>query len=86
MPKELQREFVSAVQYFLMVLVALVAAFFGVFVPASTGGETVSAINIGEAWKNIDPYVKSVLFIFSSLSVVRFLFVFLLYSGKKPLA
>jgi hypothetical protein len=86
MPKELKREFLLSLQYFLMVLVALVAAFFGVLVPVSSGGETVVAINVAEAWKNVDPYVKSVLLIFSALSVVRFLVVFLLYSSKKPLA
>jgi len=84
MRKELKRELSFSVQYFVMVLVALVVAFFGML-PGSGSGEFADAINLNEAWKNVDPYVKSVLLIFSALCVVRLLAVSLVSAAKKPL-
>ena len=85
MKTELKRELSLSIQYFVMVLVALVAAFFGML-PDSRDGEFVVHINLKEAWRNVDPYVKSVLLIFSALSVVRFLVVSLVHSAKKSLS
>ncbi len=84
MRKELKRELSLSIQYFVMVFVALVAAFFGML-PGSGDGEIADAINLKEAWRNVDPYVKSVLLIFSALSVIRFLVASLVYSSKKSL-
>ena len=81
MTQELKREFSLSLQYFLLVLVAFVAAFFGMLPDAGDG----THINLKEAWRNVDPYVKSVLLIFSALCVARFFVVYLLHSVKKPL-
>jgi hypothetical protein len=78
----LQREFYVSVQFLILVFVALVAAFFRML-PDGGDGEFVVAINISEAWKNEEPYVKSVLIIFSVLSVLRLAIVFLVHSLKK---
>ncbi len=84
MRKELKRELSLSIQYFVMVFIASVAAFLGML-PGSGDGELAVTINLKEAWRNIDPYVKSVLIIFSMLSGVRFLVVSLVHSGRKPL-
>ncbi len=78
----LQRELYVSVQFLLIVLVALIVAFFGML-PGSGDGELAEAINMSEAWKNLDPYVKSVLSIFSVLSVLRLAVIFLVHSLKK---
>ncbi len=78
----LKREFYVSVQFLLIVLVALVAAFF-VMLPGGGDGEFAVAINIAEAWKNIDHYVKSVLSIFCVLSVLRLTVIFLVHSLKN---
>ncbi len=84
MRKELKRELSLSIQYFVMVFVAFVAAFLGML-PGSGDGPLANAINLNEAWRNVDPYVKSVLLIFSALSMARFLVVSLVHSAKKPL-
>jgi hypothetical protein len=48
MTHELKRELSLSLQYFVMVIVALVAAFFGML-PGSGDGEYVVAINLNEA-------------------------------------
>ena len=78
----LKRELYVSVQFLLIVLVALVAAFFGVL-PGGGDGEFAVAINISEAWKNVDSYVKSVLTIFCGLSALRLAVIFLVHSLKK---
>jgi len=78
----LKRELYISVQFLLIVLVALISAFFGML-PGGGDGEFAEAINISEAWKNVDPYVKSVLSIFSVLSVLRLAVIFLTHSLKK---
>ena len=78
----LKREFYVSVQFLLIVLVALIVAFFGML-PGGGDGESVEAINISEAWENVDPYVKSVLLIFSVLSVLRLAVISLAHSLKK---
>ena len=78
MAKDLKRELSLSIQYFLMAFIALIAPYLKwVF-----GSE---AINLTEAWKNIDPYLKTVLLIFLAMCVVRLLAVFILRSGKKSL-
>ena len=78
----LKREFYVSVQFFLIVSLALIAAFFGML-PSGGDGEFAEGINISEAWKNVDPYVKSVLTIFSVLSVLRLAAIFLVHSLKR---
>ena len=78
----LKREFYVSVQFLLIALIALVVAFFGML-PGGGDGEFAIAVNISEAWKNIDPYVKSVLLIFSVLIVLRLAIIFLVHSFKK---
>jgi hypothetical protein len=78
----LKRELYVSVQFLLIVFVALVVAFFGML-PGGGGGELVEAINISEAWKNVNPYVQSVLLIFGVLSVLRLAVIFLAHSSKK---
>jgi hypothetical protein len=78
----LKRELYVSVQFLLIVLVALVAAFFGML-PGGGDGEFAEAVNISEAWKNVDPYVKSVLSIFCVLSVLRLTVISLVHSLKR---
>ncbi len=82
MTRILKRELYVSVQFLLIILVALVAAFFGML-PGGGDGEFAVAINISEAWKNVDPYVKSVLSIFCVLSVLRLAVIYLVYSLRK---
>ena len=82
MSSVLKREFYVSVQFLLIVSAALMAAFFGTL-PGGGDGELAEAINISEAWKNVDPYVKSVLSIFSVLSLLRLSAIFLVHSLRK---
>jgi hypothetical protein len=75
----LRREFYVSVQFLLLLLIALVAAFFGAL-PGGRGGEFVQAINLSEAWKNVAPYVESVLIIFGVLCVLRLAIIFIVHS------
>ena len=78
----LKRELFISAQFLLIAWVALLAAFFGML-PGGGGGEFAEAVNISEAWKNVDPYVKTVLTIFGVLSVLRLAAIFLVHSLKK---
>lgn len=82
MGSSLKRELFVSVQFLLIVFVALVVAFFGML-PGGGDGEFAVTVNISEAWKNIDPYVKSVLLTFSVLSVLRLAVISLAHSFKK---
>ncbi len=82
MASVLRREVYVSVQFLLMVLVALIAAFFGML-PGGGGGEYAEAINLKEAWRNVDSYVKSVLLVFSVLCVLRLSLIFLVQSFKR---
>jgi hypothetical protein len=80
MAGSLRREFYISLQYLLMVLVALIVAFFWML---PGGGVFAEAINLKEAWKNVDPFVKSVLLAFSVLCVLRLALISLVQSFKK---
>ena len=78
----MKREFYVSVQFLLIAFVALVVAFFWML-PGGGGGEYDVQINISEAWRNISPYVNSVLLIFCALSVLRLAVIFLAHSFKR---
>ena len=78
----LRREISASIQFFLILLLALVVAFFWELPRGGSGG-VVEAINLKEAWKNFAPYVNSVLLIFGALSVVRLAAIFLARSSLK---
>jgi hypothetical protein len=83
MARILKREFYVTLQFLLIALVAVIAAFFGMM-PGGGDGEFAEAVNISEAWKNVAPYVKSFLSIFAMLSVLRLATIILVHSLKKP--
>lgn len=83
--KNLKREVAVLIQYLALLSVAQIAAFFWMLPSGfgeSQGGELAVMINIGEAWKNVDPYVWSVLLIFGVLGLVRLLTIFLANSVR----
>ena len=82
MASVLKRELFVSVQFLLIVHIALIAAFVGML-PGGGDGELAVTVNVSEAWKNIDPYVKSVLLTFSVLSVLRLAVIFLAHSIEK---
>jgi hypothetical protein len=75
----LEREISASIQFFIIMLFALVVAFFWML-PGGGNGEYAVAINMTEAWKNVAPYVNSVLLIFVALSVLRLAAIFLAHS------
>jgi hypothetical protein len=78
----LEREISASIQFFLIMLFALIAAFFWML-PGGGNGEYAVAINLTEAWKDVAPYVNSVLLIFVALSVIRLAAIFLAHSFLK---
>jgi len=70
MRNEVKRELFIGLQYFIILLVAVGVAFFAML-PSGGNGEYSQAINIHEAWKDIEPYVYQVLLAFTVLSVAR---------------
>lgn len=85
--KELKREVVVLIQYLVLLFVAQVAAFLWMLSNALGGSEIegeelAEAININEAWKNVDGYVWAVLLFFGALGVVRLLTIFLAKSAR----
>ena len=78
MRNEVKRELRIGAQYFVILLVAVVVAFFAML-PSGGNGEVAQAINLNEAWKNIEPYVYQVLLAFTVLSVARFGIVSIVY-------
>ena len=79
MSKVLKREISASIQFFVIMLFALVTAFFWEL-PGGGDGKYAEAINLPEAWKNVAPYVNSALLIFAALSVLRVAAIFLTHS------
>lgn len=79
----LEREMSASIQFFILMLIALVGAFFWMLPGGGSDGEFAEAINLTEAWKNVSPYVSSVLLIFVALSVLRLAAVYLAHSLLK---
>ena len=81
----LKREIYVSIQFLLIVVVAVVVGFFRLVTGYEPGGgEDVAAhINISEMWANEAPYVRSILLIFSVLTVLRLAVIYLVHSVRK---
>jgi hypothetical protein len=69
MREYVKRELFVAVQYFVILILTVVLAF---NVEMSQYSGDGSHINMSEAWKNVEPYVRQVLLVFAVLSTLRF--------------
>jgi threonine/homoserine/homoserine lactone efflux protein len=76
MKDKIEREISATVQFFIILIIAIVLAFFWML-PSGGSGEFANAINLKEAWKNIAPYVNGVLLVFGGLSILRLALVYL---------
>jgi hypothetical protein len=78
MKARLRHELFLAFQYFVITVIALVSPYLKLI----SGPDH---INIFEAWKNIDSYVKSVLLVFVVIAAIRLLLVAVIsFASTRP--
>ncbi|HEX7317072.1 MAG TPA: hypothetical protein VF297_24450 [Pyrinomonadaceae bacterium] len=83
MSEKIRWEVGAWVQYAALTLVAGVLTFWGALPGGRQTGEYAEAVNIGEAWKNYAPVLRSWLLIFLLLTAARLAVVYLIYRRRK---
>ena len=83
MREQIRREVKLGVQYFLLAVVAGLAAFAFALPHGSREGEIAVAVNIREAWLNYEPLLRSWLLGFAFLSIIRIVIIYIARSGQN---
>lgn len=80
MKVQVKREVIIGLQYLVMLLLALVVAFFAELPSGGSGdGELILAISLMEEWSNVAPYAYQVLAAFAALGAARLAIIIMVY-------